>query len=326
MGHNRVKPKLLLLVALVLNLLAAAAPFRLELPEIVQNRVQEQSDGALVFDAPSIARTPAAPLWVEDAMASGELAIELRVTPASTDQSGPARIFSLSRDYLSHNLVIGQEGANLAIRLRRPGSSAAGQPAFWALDVFEAGHTSDIAVRIGPERLQVEVDGEIAIDKPLPYNALSGWDADYKLALGNEVVGLRPWNGTIERAVVTTPAHREGLLANGVLQKPAQWWQLPSRLRVAFGFAFPDDVLPTLLHVLAFMPIGYAALRLSRGPGNRALLVVLVLVLVLAIGVEGTKILFAGRHPTIWNMIANVTGGLAGALMLPGVLARLRKH
>ncbi len=321
MAGGRVTPGRLLLLVLALNLLAAIAPFRLELPETVDNHLQERADGALLFSAPSIARTAAPPRWVADARASGEIAVSLHVTPTFSEQSGPARIVSFSHDYLSHNLVIGQDRSDLVIRLRRPGSGADGQPAFVVANVFAAGRSSDILVRVRDAQLQVEVDGRAAIETTLPERPLSTWSDSYRLALGNEVLGLRPWNGRIERAVVTTPAFREDLLAPGVLEKPAQWWQVPSRLRVAFGFAFPDDVLPTLLHFLAFMPVGYAALQLRAMRGKWVLVVLLVLPL--AVGVEGAKILFEARHPTIWNMLANWAGGLAGAIALPRFL-RLR--
>ena len=47
-----------------------------------------------------------------------ELSIELVLTPSRTKQSGPARIFSFSKDGFKRNFTIGQEGDQLLLRLR----------------------------------------------------------------------------------------------------------------------------------------------------------------------------------------------------------------
>ena len=286
---------------------------------MVENRIEYDPGDALIFRDPSIARTKGAPVWLKNAIVSGKVSIDLRVTPDSSSQDGPARIFALSQDYLSHNLVIGQDQSDLVVRLRRPGSQSDGQPAFVVGKVFEAGITRDVLVRIEPTNLHVEIDGRPVIDSTLPEGALKSWDDGYRLALGNEVVGLRPWNGKIERAVVRTPAYSDDLLAAGRLQKPKQWWQIPGRLRVPFAFSFPEDVLPTLLHLFAFTPIGIAA---SRSPhARKSYPLIMVLILILAVGIEASKVLIAGRHPTVINMIANFSGGLLGAIALPYVLS-----
>ncbi len=304
---------MLLLLAIAINLIAATAPFRLDLPTVVQNRLEERQDGAFVFQEPSMARSSGSPDWVVDAKQTGRLTIDLKLTPATLNQGGPARILALSQGYLAHNLIVGQEQRDLVIRLRRNNAQLDGQPPFVAPEVFENGRSIELLVQLRPGRLQVEVDGKPAIDSPLPDNALSTWNDGYRLALGNEVVGLRGWDGAIERAVVLTPAYRDNLLAPGNLQIPEQWWQVPVRLRVASSDIRPEDVFAAFLHFLAFVPIGYALIGAIAQPGGR-LLWPMVLIFALALGIEASKVLIEGRHPTALNLAANFLGGSAGAL------------
>ncbi len=259
-----------------------------------------------------MARSTDSPDWVKDAKRTGRLAIDLKLTPATLNQGGPARILALSHGYLAHNLIIGQEQRNLVIRLRRDDAQLDGQPSIVVSGVFEGGRSIELLVQLRPGRLQVDIDGAPAIDSPLPDNALSTWNDGYRLALGNEVVGLRGWNGTIERAVILTPAYRDNLLAPGNLQIPEQWWQIPVRLRVASSDIRPEDVFAALLHFLAFVPIGYAVIGTFAQPGGR-LLWPMALIFALALGIEASKVLIEGRHPTALNLAANFLGGSAGA-------------
>jgi VanZ like protein/concanavalin A-like lectin/glucanase superfamily protein len=51
---------------------------------------------------------------------SGELSVEIWITPANVRQKGPARIVSFSRDPVSRNFTVGQERADIDFRLRTP--------------------------------------------------------------------------------------------------------------------------------------------------------------------------------------------------------------
>lgn len=311
----KARPRLLLLIAIAINLVAATAPFRLDLPVLVQNRLQAADDGTLTFRPPSIARTAAAPVWLEDAVKAGEITLDLTVTPGATEQAGPARILAISKDYLSHNLMVGQDKSDLLIRLRRPGSAADGQPAFVIPQVFTAGRASELHIQIGSGRLYVEVNEKTALNRALPAHSLQEWDSGFTLALGNEVTGLRGWNGTISRAVIETPLHRDDLLTGGSLNMQQSWWQIPPRLRVPFEFAFPEDALAALLHLIAFVPIGFALFKFYGG--RAAWPFWIIIVLAIAAGMEAAKILVEGRHPSALNLIANAGGGLIGAHFLP---------
>src|SRR5690606_269445 len=113
-------------------------------------------------------------------------------------------------------------------------------------------------------------------------------------------------------AVISTPTHRNDLLATGNLQVPQRWWEIPVRLHVSSAAIRPEDAFVAFLHFLAFFPLGYAALG-TLAHQRRRLFWPLFLVFVLAIGIEASKVLFELRHPTVLNFVANLAGGLVGA-------------
>lgn len=303
----------LLWLAIAINLVVATAPFRFDPPRLAQNRLEQRQDGALVFHDPSMARTMSAPAWIGDAIRTGSLSIDLQVKPASLKHSGPARILTITQDYTSQNLMIGQEQSDLVIRIRRPGARDDGEPAFIVPGAFEAGNVYDIHLQVRPGHIQVQIDGEPAVDRQFAGNALAGWEEGSNLALGNEIIGRRAWTGVISRATISTPEYHEDLLAPGYLQAPAEWWEVPYRLGILFTLDMPFDAFIAMLHFMAFMPIGYAALLLTSQ--RKATLWLLVIFLMLAVGIEASKILIADRHPTVLNVIANFLGALSGAFI-----------
>ena len=302
---------MLLWLAIAFNAVVAIVPFRFDPPNLVQNRLESQQQGALVFRPPSMARTMSGPAWIDDAKRTGTLTITLKVVPAVAAQEGPARILTISKNYRSRNILLGQQGADLIVRMRRPGSNADGRPSFVVPGVFAANRARNITVSIRPGWLSVRIDGETRLRRALQIDALGNWNSTYRLALGNEVIGRRAWNGVIQRAIVVTPHFRDDLLAPGRLEVPQQWWQVPDRLRQnPFHVQLPESGIVALLHLLAFVPIGYAAARLAAKRGRYRW--VAVMVFVLGVLIETSKVLFAGRHILVLNILANIAGGLVG--------------
>lgn len=83
---------------------------------------------------------------------SGEVTIVLDLTPIDTLQTGPARIFSLSRNVMVANLTIGQEGPKLVFRLRNGISGQNGHhPALYSDDIIVPG---------APHRIVATYDGQ----------------------------------------------------------------------------------------------------------------------------------------------------------------------
>lgn len=303
----------LLVAALVVNLVVAVVPFRLDLPRPVSNRLEHRQGGIWQFRDPSIARTLQGPPWLTDARQTGSITVYMRVRSDGSGQHGPARIFTSSANFRQRNITIGQQDTDLVVRLRRPGSDPNGVPALVVPDVLHSGRWRDVMVEISPGRVRVLVDGKTRVDRLLPDNALAGWNPDFVVALGNEVIGERAWTGAIAAAEVTTPARRHDLLASQALVVPAGWWHVPERLRSFLDVGGVIGLGVALLHLLAFVPVGFLLVRTRARQASWA--AVLREVGALSLTIELLKVAIAGRHPSIVNLCAQLVGGLGGALM-----------
>ncbi|MGK0184674.1 MAG: hypothetical protein ACI9R3_000448 [Verrucomicrobiales bacterium] len=127
---------------------------------------------------------------------SGELTIEAWVTAAKTDQNGPARIISLSRNGSERNVTLGQDGAKFDVRLRSTKTNTNGIPSVSAPDgslTMEPTHVVYTRNRGGTAR--VYLNGE-EVTKGKVAGSLSNWASSYTLALGNEHSKDRVWLGS----------------------------------------------------------------------------------------------------------------------------------
>lgn len=90
---------------------------------------------------------------------NAQLTLNLIVTPASLDQSGPARIVSLSADTSHRNFTLGQEGKNLVLRLRTPVTGNNGSnPQIIVSQVFTDLSSHHLVVTYANSNLRVYVD------------------------------------------------------------------------------------------------------------------------------------------------------------------------
>ena len=192
----------LVVLALPCYLWAALYPFEPELPQWQANGARVGSDG-VVFEEPGFLTAPGGP-WVAAARAAQRMRIELRVRPARATQYGPARILELGTDHERADLTIGQDGADLVVRLRRPGSDDSGTPPLRIAGAFERGDGAEVAIEVviagnttrvaaGDARTELVCEG-------VPFDA---WDDDPTLILGDSPVGERAWLGQITGARVT---------------------------------------------------------------------------------------------------------------------------
>lgn len=90
---------------------------------------------------------------------TGEFSFFLTVSTDKFDQTGPARIVSLSEGVYEQNLAVGQEGTDLSFRLRTPitGSNAT-QPEFIIPKVFNSDAVRQIIVTFASNRLSFYLD------------------------------------------------------------------------------------------------------------------------------------------------------------------------
>ncbi|TVS10276.1 MAG: hypothetical protein EA424_25690 [Planctomycetaceae bacterium] len=141
---------------------------------------------------------------VEACQASDELTIEAWVTPARVEQSGPARIVTLSENTNHRNFALGQGSqletppanhARFAARLRTTEKDGNGEPAIYSPDqttVADLTHVVFTRSRDGTERLYVD---SILRSQEVRGGDFSNWDATFHLALGNEFTRNRTWEG-----------------------------------------------------------------------------------------------------------------------------------
>ena len=91
---------------------------------------------------------------------SNRFTVAVTVTPADLDQSGPARLVTLSADTAHRNLTLGQDGADLIVRLRTSLTGPNGTlPELRVRDVFRAATSRDLVVTYDGSRLRVYCEG-----------------------------------------------------------------------------------------------------------------------------------------------------------------------
>jgi glycopeptide antibiotics resistance protein len=90
---------------------------------------------------------------------TGEFSLYLAVASNDPQQFGPARIMSISQGTQSHNLLIGQEGTDLHLRLRTPiTGSAASQPRFRIPRIFKNDNLARILVVFANKKLDFYIN------------------------------------------------------------------------------------------------------------------------------------------------------------------------
>jgi VanZ like family len=321
-GYARLSRRVWLTLATAAALFAYSAmllwPYDWEKAGYVANQAQPLPEGGIRFPGPGIARTPAPPEWVAAAMRARELEVELQVRPLAAEQSGPARIMTLSLDHYHRDFTIGQQGADLILRLRTPASDLNGTiddaPVARVPDVFRSMRWVTVRLRIEPGRLELAVDGEIALRQSLPADPFANWDPFYSFALGNELTHSRPWLGEVRRAVVRAGDAAVDYARSPELETPENFWLFRSTPRlIPFQYYNPRDLF---LNVILFVPFGVLiAAWLGRRAGQGAWRAVLLLALTSA-GFETLQLFLPGRTTSIDDLIANTLGGALGVLLL----------
>lgn len=132
---------------------------------------------------------------------SNEITVEAVVTPDDLGQHGPARIVSFSRDILSRNFTLGQEGDTLVFRVRTAQTSPnADRPLvqFGALRPDVAHH---VVVSYRPGMLACYVDGQPAFISEEIQGGFETWE-EQTFLFGNEATGDRPWRGGLEGVAI----------------------------------------------------------------------------------------------------------------------------
>ena len=162
-----------------------------------------RSEGALEVRGPALIRSggSAAKLY-NGVRRSGEITIEAWVRPANTQQDGPARIVTLSGNTSERNFTLGQEGDTIDVRLRTTKTSGNGAPSLGGPKRSLAPKLTHIVyIRNRSGRARLFIDGKPRAEKRI-VGATSNWNANYRLALANELSMDRPWLGTFHLVAI----------------------------------------------------------------------------------------------------------------------------
>lgn len=253
-----------------------------------------------------------------------ELLLTLRSTAYPGDDFAPLLTFSRNRYH--RNLAIGQEGRDLVLRLRMPETQAKGGT-FRVPAVFPAADAIDVGVLVEPRRLVVTIDGEQRLERSLPARPWLTWDLSYRVALGNEVDGNRPWLGELHRAVVRAGDLHTDLAAPGVLERPERYWYAWTTPQlVPFRDASTWDLLR---NVVGYLPLGLLLGARRRATAGRARPAPWVAVLLVSLTLELLQFFVKVRCPSTGDLLLNLAGGAVGAwwgslLMLEWMARRAR--
>lgn len=319
----------LLAVGVLLLLVISWYPFEFEVPATEVGGVQTLADGSLRFLDDEFASTLGPPSWLPVAIREEALAVSLRVRPTTADQGGPARMLALSaepveesEDVLEHNLVIGQSGTDLVLRVVRPGSDVQGRPEIVLADLLTPGTWHEIDLELAGD-LRVSIDGEPQVVEPGIAGWAAAWDPDHRLSLGNTLSGTREWAGTIGRARVVAGDQQVDLLASDELDVPGVGRRLPPRLVDAASRVGTEPLLIGVLHTLLGVGLGVVVvLAWPARPFAHHLWVVPALAVVANLG----KVVVATRHPSIATFLLQSGGGGLGALAAFAVVNRRRRE
>ncbi|MCP4310824.1 MAG: T9SS type A sorting domain-containing protein [Bacteroidetes bacterium] len=162
----------------------------------------------------TILEFPGTPQRLTQSLASSnEITLEAWVKQEQIEQSGPARIFTLSSGSSARAVTLGHEGNKAAfdyvIRLNTSGSSVNGIPEliteleFTTHSLHHVVFTRDTQ---GDEKIYIN---GLRLANGMRSGDFSTWDDDYHLAIGNEIDMGRPWIGIIYLAAIYNRAIRE---------------------------------------------------------------------------------------------------------------------
>jgi len=154
------------------------------------------SNGTLrVVASASIVSLKSAKRLSEAVRKSNAISIEAWITPANTEQTGPARIVSLSSNPGSRNFTLGQNKDMFDVRFRTTNTDGNGNPSTAAPAkslTTELSHVVFTRDKTGAAVLFV--NGKQVVSQVVGGD-LGNWEAGHRLSLSNEVSRDRPWLG-----------------------------------------------------------------------------------------------------------------------------------
>ena len=133
---------------------------------------------------------------------SKALTLEAWITSAENEQTGPARILTLSAGPSQRNFTLGQDGAKFDVRLRSTKHDGNGLPSLSGGSGITKGRMTHVVhTRDAVGKVTLYIDGEEKGSQQRDGD-FSNWDESFRLALANETTGDRPWRGVFHRVAI----------------------------------------------------------------------------------------------------------------------------
>jgi hypothetical protein len=291
-----------------LNALVAWYPFALDLPQRLDNSAARLPAGGWSVDSQSRIVGHAS-----DRIATALHADSFKLTVVAytlhRNQTGPARLISVARSPFEPGFMLGIDGSEAVVYMPC-GAAESHLDAEWRVPLAAR---KDGAVRMTllykaqPARLAIQTDDEgiqelpnhcPSEQSPRPPHATRPW------ALGNVYSGHRPFVGRIVLLELADDAGTVDLLHQIRWDVPGKFWLWPERLYQHTDNP-KDQALSAAWHFGGFAAMGY----LLSGIGQARALGMASLT---AIALNAGKVLVAGRHPSIVDLLVNVVGAAAG--------------
>ena len=133
---------------------------------------------------------------VSACQATNEITVEAWIKPADTEQSGPARIVTLSADIANRNFTLGQEGSiyDFLLRTTTTGNNGSNPEFFSQPGDATAEQTHVVVTRDSSSNAVFYINGSPTSTMTISGD-LSNWDSGYFFALANELTGSQKWLG-----------------------------------------------------------------------------------------------------------------------------------
>lgn len=180
----------------------SAIDLKIETPKTVH-----ASNATLQFQGDGRVSSPAAAKKLIDPIRkTNALSVEVWCTPVNTKQNGPARLLTISKDSVNRNLTVGQDGDKFDVRLRTTKTSANGIPSVASpAKTVTPKLTHVVYTHAADGKTAVYVNGKRVVQKNVG-GSLSNWDRNYRLAIGDEISGGRPWRGSVHLVAIYSRA------------------------------------------------------------------------------------------------------------------------
>lgn len=135
-----------------------------------------------------------------------QFTLECWLEPAAPEQTGPARIVSLSLDTGKRAVTLSQDKGRYDLRLRTSATSDNGTPSTPAPDGSAATRRTHLVATRSPDGVvKLWLDGREAATNTVAGD-MNRWPDDCRLVIANEVGGGRPWQGELSLVAIYSRA------------------------------------------------------------------------------------------------------------------------